>query len=153
MMRNISCELSSYVFGYMLLLATLVWSLKWMWRSEKGKQEISLTVWWTLIRKLGVRTQEIIRNLILSFELFFQGVVVINCCWTYARSLNVFPPFSFTFPLFFWGSLKWNLFHEARRADHVLKIDCFNMTIRKARESAKEEKLIPILVFFGGKVG
>ena len=103
--------------------------------------------------KTRVRTQEIIRNLILGFELFFFGEWLWLIVVELTQGVSMFSSFFLSlFLLFFWGSLKWNLFHEATRSDHVLKIDCFNMTIRKARKIVGEEKLIPILVFFEGKV-
>lgn len=83
----------------------------------------------------GVALEKLLWNLILgsvccrwNFCFFFLGVFVINYCWTFAMSRFCLLRSSWE------ASLKWNLLfcHEPRRSWSCFKIDCFNISCKKA---------------------
>lgn len=128
------------------------------WRSPKIIQEegISpvcvLSSCWTLTRNpnnkeerkrgkawRGAALEKLLRNSILgsvccrwNFCFFFLGVVVINCCWTFAMSRFCLLRPSWE------ASLKWNLLfcHEPRRSWSCFKIDCFNISCKKGESQS-----------------
>lgn len=124
--------IACYVFGYMLLLPHLIWCLKWMKGPIKENKEFFLFV--CLFTMLNFDSKQLRKkNLmgshsrnpqkfdprlwtLLLREFLFQGVVLINCCWTFARIFDVsFPHF---FPRLKMESVSW----RRDGVDHVLRL-------------------------------